>query len=331
MGHSIVVSIFFIAVFSKLAFAAGSGFGFYKKAARVLFVEHNIHNKSSWTDIGATHEDSVKELIRILARSKTGKKILIRAKKKAASSGRTLLDIIKPGDGSLCDTTLIRRFSPERPDKIAYETKSMVYIDRTLPVIHAVLDIAHELTHYIYRTSFNPYLSGFNLKDFIVSTVEGRGGEVDAYMVECKVLYEIFPNEERDKSNCSRLLDDNGKLSRARGVEQFYRIGGYFKLLSSELRKYNLSYNDFPAMSGYSTSFISSAYGVPYPMAALKEFQSITEKVCGNDFKRLSLMKSGVSKPGTRSRSIASESGNDGDLYKKMKKAYQKRCRMFKP
>ena len=52
----------------------------------------------------------------------------------------------------------------------------------------------------------------------------------------------------------------------------FYQLGKYRTSFSFELNKYYLDDAEFPEVSGEDEKFISSAYGTPYPLAALYEY-----------------------------------------------------------
>jgi len=274
----------------------------------------------NWTTIKDDENSSIRELVKVLKRSPTGKKIIALAEKKALEQGESFWEVISPGEGSLTDTTLVRKFSPSNPDAIKYEMKSKVYLNRNLSVKNALLDMAHELTHFSLRESFNPYNPKFGLKDFITSTVEGRGGEVEAYLIECQVLFEVFPNDQRG-SNCSRVVDENsGTVNKGKGVKEFYHLGRYFSVFTNSLKKHDLALTDFNASSKGRAHFISSAYGLPYPLAAIQEYEAIMSRVCQNDERRLSLMRQKVSREPASGQKLA---------YRSLASSFEKRCSAF--
>lgn len=245
-----------------------------------------------WYKKNRSDEDNFKRLVDGLKRVSTGRKVIEKATQKAAQQGYTLFDVVAIGDGSLTDTTLIRRFSASNPAQVMYETRSRVYLNKHLRTLDAMLDFAHELTHYTYREAFNPYDSRFHLKDFIKSTVEGRGGEVDAYMVECKVLQELMPGEGFSRSNCSKVYDQKiGAVSKELGIQEFYKVGNHFDALKKDLEKFAVNEKDIPQASNNEALFISSAWGLPYPVAAVKEYVNIMDRVCKNDQNRITLMQ----------------------------------------
>jgi hypothetical protein len=175
---------------------------------------------------------------------------------------------------------------------VIYESKSVVFINRNLAWDDALLDLAHELTHYVYREGFNPYSDTFNAKDFIASTIEGPGGEVQAFLTECRVLRELFSKRVQTQSTCLKIEDSSGQLSFNKAVDLFYHLGSYYESFQAQLQKRNIA-SSFSELKAEKINFISSAYGVPYPVAALMEFDLVINKVCENDKKRLAYMQQG--------------------------------------
>lgn len=243
-------------------------------------------------DYTSSEELNLKKLFEILKRSPTGEKLIKEAQFKAARTGQTLLDVVKVGQSSLTDTTLVRKFSPHSPEHVIYESRSVVFLNRSLAWDDALLDLAHELTHFVYREGFNPYSEQFNAKDFVKGTIEGHGGEVQAFLTECKVLKELFSRQVQSRSHCQKIEDAGGQLSFTKAVELFYRVGPYFENFHKQLASRDLA-SAFSELKGEKINFISSAYGVPYPIAALMEYDLVLNKVCENDKKRLAYMQQG--------------------------------------
>lgn len=281
-----------------------------------LFIEGKLSTTKKWIEFSSKEKLSLKHLFQNLAKSSTGRELIKSANKQAKSYGKSLYDVVLAGKGSITDTTLIRRFSPKRPDKVTYETRSKVFINRYLNEYDALLDLAHELTHFVHRKGFNPYDKDFSLSDFIVSTIEGNGGEVHAFITECRVLSELFPGKLSKRFNCNKIIDSNtGKISRELAIKRFYSIGPYYSKFKNKLDTHGIA-GQFPLVSNNEVGFISSAYGMPYPVAAYHEYVTVLSKVCENDKKRIAYMgkSSGIQ------RSIASV-----DLTQ-VKKEYLDRC-----
>jgi hypothetical protein len=257
---------------------------------KVLHVEGGFSTGGSWMDYTSSVELNLKKMMELLGRSRTGEKLLKEAQYKASLSGQILLDVVKVGDSSLTDTTLVRKFSPHSPQHVIYESRSVVYINRSLSWDDALLDLAHEITHYVYRESFNPYSESFNARDFIRGTIEGNGGEVQAFIMECRVLKELFSRNVQSRSNCQKIEDERGQLSFTKAVELFYHVGHFYENLSKQLSQRQII-SSFLDLKPEKINFVSSAYGVPYPVAALMEYDLVLKKVCENDKKRLAYMQ----------------------------------------
>lgn len=298
----------------------------FDRRARVIHIDSEVNWKKSWYNTQIGKLESLKKVIQVLKTSRTGKLILEKASLKARSVGSTLSDVIDAGNSSLTDTTLIRKFSPENPIDIHYQTKSKVYLNKGLSFKDAVLDLAHELTHYAYREPFNPYVSRFTVDQFVSSVIEGRGGEVDAYLIECRVLKELRPSSFNTNSNCRNVIDPiTGKFSRSLGIDRFYDVGDYSEDFNKIINKYGWKKSRFPKLSNGEALYISSAYGLPYPVAALSEFTTIMGKACENDYNRLAMMRDGLT---TNTRSPASVIHGQ---FKNLYASYKSRCSQFRP
>lgn len=292
---------------------------------KVIDVDEDVKYNDPWYKKSKSDEDNFKVLLNAISKSTTGKSIIDKATAKAAERGLTLYDVLAIGDGSLTDTTLVRRFQAQDPTVVDYETRSKVYINRHLKTLDAMLDLSHELTHFTFREAFNPYDHRFKLKDFIKSTVEGRGGEVDAYLVECKVLQELLPGEVGTRSNCTKVYDSKtGVISKEKGIQEFYKVGAHYTNLITDFSRFALDQNEIPKISKDEAIFISSAWGLPYPVAAVKEYENIMSKVCKNDSNRLTLLQNKID------RTPASTDASGSTLrFKNMFEDYKMRCQLF--
>jgi len=124
----------------------------FAHSAKTIIVEAPMG--THWAKWTQSEETNVARLLELLERSATGKKLIQLAHRKAAAQGLTLLDVIKPGESSLTDTTLIRKFHPDSPENVVFESRSLVFVNRHMPWKEGILDLAHELTHYVYREKF---------------------------------------------------------------------------------------------------------------------------------------------------------------------------------
>lgn len=292
-------------------------------AMKTIHLNTEVSYEKKWIKLDFTASESIRKLLYMLLETKMGKKIVHQAQKKAAERGLTLLDVIQEGEGSLTDTTLIRKFSPNRPENVVYEARSVVYLNRELSVADGLLDLAHELTHFAYKAPFNPYQSQFNAIDFVNSTVDGRGGEVDAFLVECRVYFELQRKMPSTKNQCEKIFDPKRQSpSRQLTLKEFFKLGSFHQEFVGLLKNYHQGGPPFVELSQEEGSLISSAYGLPYPLAALKEYELILNKVCENDRKRLVLLKQRVLSAGVK-RSPASEIPGQ---YEKIQNIFQQRC-----
>lgn len=255
-----------------------------------VIVSSNISQSQKWSEVSSSEKINITILLNFLKRSRSGKNMIDLADIKAKTYETNLIDLISAGDTSLTDTTLYRKFNARNPSSVEYETKSVIKINKNLSQYDALLDLAHELTHFVHRDEFNPYRVDFTLEKFIKSTIEAKGGEVHAFMTECLVVNELFPKIKNIRSNCKKITNEDLKLSHDHAVKQFYSVGGYYKNLKSSLYEYDIL-NEFDNISNDSIQFISSAYGVPYPVAAMHEYNTVMKKVCENDLNRYAGLK----------------------------------------
>ncbi len=248
----------------------------------------------SWAKYSQDPETNIARLLSILNRSPRARKVIQLASRKAAKSGKRLIEIVHPGEGSLTDTTLTRHFDRSNPLSIHYSSSAKIYLNQNHQFEDALLDLIHELSHYAYKLDFNPYAPNFNAENFIRSTIEAPGGELNAFLVECQVSQELFARKRVSHKLCGDLMEiQDPAAKRQYALKAFYQMGDHFKLFHQYLSD-NRMEEDFPLVSKAPSLLISSAYGLPYPLAAIQEYEGILQTVCRNDFKRLVLLKRSV-------------------------------------
>ncbi len=310
-----VLIILYLLILSRRGEASSSG-----RSLEFTDLEHSYSKK--WTSLSTKDEQNRQNLIQLLSQSASGRIIVKSATKRAQSFGLDLIDVVKTGGNSLTDTTLVRRFSKSNPERVHYEVQAQVFVNSDLNVKDGVLDLAHELTHFAERGPFNPYASDFALTSFVHSTLEAKGGEVDAFLSECLVMKDLFPSSYRS-SKCLEIRDPlSGKLSRELAIQKFYQVGELYRDFIQDARSFKLQREEFPYLSAKKVVFVSSAYSLPYPVAAFYEYRSVIERVCQNDRRRVALMKEKVG------RMPASDSDGDEShaAYRLMKKSLDERC-----
>ena len=262
----------------------------FERKNQTIHVEKPDYHKP-WIELSPDPNKSLKKLTHMMSLSPIGKKILKKAQTKASKEGTTLSKVLLPGEKSYTDITLIRKFSKASPQKIQYKSLLRVFINRNLSVQDAVMDMAHELVHYAFRETFNPYRKNFNLKSFITSTIEGRGGEVEAYLAECQVFFELFHKSNQGQTHCHLTLDHKTKKpGRAQTIKLFYRLGKHYQPFLRRIKKHNLQAPFLKHISPKQTLLMSATYDLPYPIAAIHEYDSIHKKTCENELKRLNAL-----------------------------------------
>jgi len=308
------LSIFVTLLVSQSTYAGSS----WAKRGGLIESKDSWRRQNSWRQLAKSEKEAFEQIFKIIETSKQGLSLLARARAKARKNNQSLLEVVAAGDVSLTDTTLIRKFSSSNPFDVNYRAKSLVYLDRSHNVKNAVLDLVHELTHYSFKIPFNPYKSKFTISSFLKDTIEGRGGEVDAFLVECKIGKEIFGSGSLSPQ-CQSIIGSNGEFSRDLATAEFYKLGPFFDKFLALSRETSLRLERFKYISRDQGQLISSAWGSPYPLAVVKEYTTIMGKVCANDKKRLSYFGQ------EKGRLPASEYLS----FKKMKKEITERCREF--
>lgn len=308
MGKALILSIFLV-FFSRFVFAAD-----WMNRGGVINTELK-KSKKNWQKLGDSKNDAVRQLLSIINTSEIGKSIVLAAQKKASLTRLSLEEIVGVGDASITDTTLIRKFSPTDPFSISYTAESKIFLDKSLDVKNAVLDLVHELTHYAYKDDFNPYKENFSLSSFVKDTIEAKGGEADAFLIECRVSKAIF-GEGANSAQCNSILDNQGQFVKELAINEFYKIGNFFNKFEEKITNSGLTMDKFPGISRENGVLVSSAWSRPYPMAAVEEYELIMSRVCENDLKRMAVLGESIG------RSPASEKIN----YAKAKMNIAVRC-----
>ncbi len=281
-----------------------------------LIKHEKIRNENWLSSHEDDHKKAIEQVLSTIEASKRGQILIARARLKARKDNKSLFDVIKVGDVSITDTTLIRRFSPSSPSEITYTTKSTVYIDRSLSMKNAVLDMTHELTHFVFKKPFNPYEGSFSLSKFMYDTIQAKGGEVDAFLTECEVALDVF-GKSMLSGQCQAVLNGD-EFSRRKSINEFYKLGLHYNNFLSKAESFVLDTSRFPVSSDNAT-LISSAWGTPYPLSVIEEYESIMGKVCSNDKKRLTYFDENKGRFPASAPSRISKMIND----------YQRRCKNF--
>jgi len=283
-----------------------------------LIYQDNPNLRSNWySEFDRDEKRAFKWIIGALEKSNTAKLILVDAKRKASREGKTLLDIVVSGQVSLTDLTVVRKFLPESPQKIQYKYDQVVRISSLLTVMQAMTDFIHEFVHYSYREIKNPYETNLSLAQFIKHTVEDEGGEAHAAYVECLVAAELWGKENLLESHCQKLKQGK-EWNREVVIKDFYKVGKdydafvqYFISRNGRGPASDSVTNEFPFLSKESSIFVSAAYDLSYPLAAIREYYKVKNTVCINEAKRKNMLtkmlkvKTNLSGQGEIQRSLA--------------------------
>jgi hypothetical protein len=255
-------------------------------------------------------------LLGFLELSNSGKELIAKARQKAALKSLLLEDILKVAEGSMTDTTITRRFHRSNPLEVVHDSSSVIYINKNLSTKDALLDLAHELTHYVYREPFNPYVSSFRLDEFIQNTIDGKGGEVEAFIAECKLSLDLeIDNNHKCENYRTKDALSNG-FDRDLVSADFYKLGPFYEDFAIKLGE--IESKKIKARQE-KVVFYSSAYSMPYPLASVLEFQSIVSSACENDHKRISFIQSAAEKTGNLRPSMVEV----------LVRSFKKRCKDF--
>jgi hypothetical protein len=231
--------------------------------------------------------ERLRATVQILMRSPTGRGLIESAMRFwKIDSERELSRFLKWDRASRTDAVLIRHFNPktgteEREREVTISLRSSQKIEEV------VLDLAHELAHAVSKPVWDPYDPGLSAGDYLLSAIEGRGGEIEAVAVECRVALELQPVVDSiDASRCQPYLHE-GRVLSERIREDFYRVGSWYSRLASRLGS---ELGRFPLLSAKAPRLFSSTGHSPYPVALYEEFEQINSAACDNSRSRLRTM-----------------------------------------
>jgi hypothetical protein len=264
-----------------------------------LFLE-NSHRQKKWGDYHSDKKISLRNVLDLLAQCQKGRELLHELEDWSRRQGKSLFDSIEAGEKSFTDTTIIREAVDDYQMVIKFSVDKKIYLDRNHSPLLAVLDLAHEITHFLYRRTVNPYVEKVDKIDFIKSTIEGRGGEVEAYLNECLVAKELGAYKFINNSNCRELEGQSEKSQRETIAKRFYKMGQGRSVFLEKLRDWNEKNGDLenaeethqklPWLSSEKVDFLAAISGEAYPMGILQEYQTMLEKACANEGRRVEFL-----------------------------------------
>jgi len=201
-----------------------------------------------------------------------------------------------------------------------HEREVTVFIKKSQSLQDLVLDIAHELTHATGSPSWDPYDPDLDEIQYMLSAIDGPGGEVDALMSECRVAFELQERFGAEIKRCDSYLEDAQErtISRNKIRADFYRVGKWYPELQVRLGERLEELGG--VLSSSSPALYSSTGRAPYPVALLEEYRQITEIACENSRKRAGRGLAGQS-------SDSPQEGSSSDS--RLKRLINGRCRVL--
>lgn len=256
-------------------------------------------------------EDAMQALLVRIRGSQTVQRLLQDfQKKQGLDSPVQIQKFLRWGENSRTDAVLTRQFDAKSKTETR-KREILIYLKRKSAESNLILDFVHELTHAVSQPEWDPYDPLLTPERYIRTTLEGRGGEVDAVLTECQAGRELglvrvaqdlnralakdsgpleadeFRGEvaargaSPEKDRCLRYLGSDGKFSRERIADDFYAVGNQKVKIERRLGK------ALPRLSSSTPIFYSSTGNAPYPVALLEEYQEINQVTCRNSKRRI--------------------------------------------
>lgn len=252
-----------------------------------------LGEKTPWA-FSIKKAESFKDVFNALASTSGGKDLLLKAEQKWKTKDvEELGKYFRWGETSRTDTTLTRQFNPTT----GKEEKSrdwIITLRQDQPLLELVLDLAHELVHATAQPTYDPYDPLLTRGKYLLSILEGAGGEVDAVWMECEIGRELARKWNLHFNRCETYLSplqrggsrlfDKSKIRKG-----FYQVGTWKKELEGQL---GAEARFFPLLSAEKPVLYSSTGHAPYPVALIREFEEITEAACNNSRKRMEVVSS---------------------------------------
>jgi hypothetical protein len=258
---------------------------FYSQAKRALLLmimlglyapgAHGLSSRKSEAEPSWNERwESVSQLRDILERTPSGRLILRKAKER----DQEFLKKIGRGEASYTESTFVRSYSLlTGKEEISHRHEITLRSGHGLA--EAVLDFAHELVHFAEKTMLDPYGPSFEKVEFIRHGIEGKGGELEAFLKECRVaqeLREIFPQFPRHQL-CDPFAKGGYSIDGEAARRAYYRVGKEWEVLPPLLLE------TLPELTAQQPIFTSSYARKPYPIALAEEFAETRKAACANN------------------------------------------------
>lgn len=221
--------------------------------------------------------DSVDELSLVLKAVPSGRALWQRA----LGRDPQLSSRIRRARSSFTESTYLRSYRVNDATGVV-SLRHEIFLGEKLTLAEAVLDLAHELHHYLHRQVMNPYDASLRPEDFVRGGIEGVGGELEAFEAECRIAWELtvrydgFP----DHPLCGRYRVGDSGFHRERARLDYYAVGDALPGLRGKLMDPE---RGLPLLHDAGVVFRSGHAGVAYPLALVREFSDTVASACRND------------------------------------------------
>lgn len=136
-------------------------------------------------------QERLQGVVQVLGKSPSGKRLLEQAQAFwNLKDSREVVRFLRWDTASRTDAVLIRHFDP-RTGIEDRERKVTVYLRANQKLEEVVMDLAHELSHAVAKPVWDPYDPQLSAGDYLYSSIEGPGGEIEAVSRECQVAHEL--------------------------------------------------------------------------------------------------------------------------------------------
>ncbi len=193
---------------------------------------------------------------------------------------------IEWGSVSRTDKVLHRHFNIKTLEE-TNELEVLVTVRKDQSELAQALDLTHELVHALSVQHLDPYNPELTAADYMKTTIEGGGGEVEALIAECQALIEFRQQGFAVDHRCAPYILHQ-KVSRSKILSAYYRTGEWKERVQKRLGYFA---RHFQYLSSQKPLLYSSTGNTPYPYALLEEFDMLTAEACLNTHKRIENME----------------------------------------
>ena len=192
---------------------------------------------------------------------------------------------IKLSHISHTETVFSRAYSLDGRQEVL-QVEKFIQLKSSMPFLELLYDFVHELVHFTYQVPQNPYDFSLSMEEFIHKGISGKGGELEAFKMECLISWELETKEEIPTHRlCARYRKGKNNFLAALAEKDFYALGSYYEELSHFKEKLLF-------LSPVSVRFRSSLKTTPYPIFFMREYINLRKQVCMNNRKKEQLLTS---------------------------------------